>query len=44
MMESTTINNAVNAIKEVRELFTDIRSNLYREKKKMKLEKNSIIF
>ena len=32
-MESTTINNAVNAIKEVRELFTDIRSNLYREKK-----------
>ena len=26
-MESTTINNDINAIKEVRELFNDLRSN-----------------
>ena len=40
-MESTTINNA---IKEVRELFNELRSNLSREetKKKKKIEKNSI--
>ena len=39
-MESTTINNA---IKEVRELFNELRSNLSREEtKKKKIEKNSI--
>ena len=37
-MESTTINNA---IKEVRELFNELRSNISHEEKK-KLEKNSI--
>ena len=37
-MESTTINNA---IKEVRELFNELRSNLSREETK-KIEKNSI--
>ena len=30
-MESTTINNGINAIKEVRELFSELRSNLSRE-------------
>ena len=30
-MESTTINNDINAIKEVRELFSELRSNLSRE-------------
>ena len=38
MMKSTTINNA---IKEVRELFNELRSNLSREETK-KLENNSI--
>ena len=37
-MESTNINNA---IKEVRELFNELRSNLSREETK-KIEKNSI--
>ena len=37
-MKSTTINNA---IKEVRELFNELRSNFSREETK-KLEKNSI--
>ena len=37
-MKSTTINNA---IKEVRELFNELRSNLSREETK-KLENNSI--
>ena len=37
-MKSTTINNA---IKEVRELFNELRSNLSRKETK-KLEKNSI--
>ena len=37
-MESTTINNA---IKEVRELFNELRSNLSREETR-KIEKNSI--
>ena len=40
-MQSTTINNGINAIKEVRELFNVLRSNLSREEK-TKLEKNSI--
>ena len=40
-MESTTINNNINAIKEVRKLFNEIRSNLSREEI-TKLEKNSI--
>ena len=30
-MESTTINNDIYAIKEVRELFNEVRSNLSRE-------------
>ena len=38
-MESTTINNA---IKEVRELFNELRSNLSREETKKKIEKNSM--
>ena len=38
-MESTTINNA---IKEVRELFNELRCNLSREETKKKLEKNSM--
>ena len=33
-MESTTINNGINAIKEVRELFNKLRSNLSREETK----------
>ena len=33
-MESTTINNDINAIKEVRELFNEVRSNLLRKEKK----------
>ena len=33
-MESTTINNDINAIKEVRELFNELRSNLSREETK----------
>ena len=37
-MESTTINNAIN---DVRELFNELRSNLSREETK-KLENNSI--
>ena len=30
-MESATINNNINAVKEVRKLFNEIRSNLSRE-------------
>ena len=30
-MESTTINNSINAIKEVRKLFHDVRNNLSHE-------------
>ena len=33
-MESTTLNNNINAIKEVRELFNELRSNLSREETK----------
>ena len=33
-MESTTKNNNINAIKEVRELFSELRSNLSREETK----------
>ena len=33
-MESTTINNGINAIKEVRKLFNEIRSNLSHEETK----------
>ena len=33
-MESTTINNGINAIKEVRKLFNDVRNNLSHEKAK----------
>ena len=43
-MESTTINNA---IKEVRELFNEIRSNLYREETKRirdKLNKKEAVY
>ena len=38
-MESTTINNGINAIKEVRELFNEHRSNLPREETKRIREK-----
>ena len=38
-MKSTILNNA---IKEVRELFNELRSNLSRKETKKKLEKNSI--
>ena len=31
-MESTTINNDIEAINKVRELFNEIRSNLFRNK------------
>ena len=37
-MESTTINNNINAIKEGRELFNERRSNLSREEKLCKKE------
>ena len=33
-MESTTINNSINAIKEVRKLFNDVRNNLSDEETK----------
>ena len=33
-MELTSQNNNINAIKEVRELFNEIRSNLFREETK----------
>ena len=33
-MESTTINNSINAIKEVRKLFNDVRNNLFNEETK----------
>ena len=38
-MESTTINNSINAIKEVRKLFNDVRNNLsHEETKKIRKE------
>ena len=40
-MASRTTNKVITAIKEVRELFNELRSNLSREEK-TKLEKNSI--
>ena len=40
-MESTTINNDINAIKEVRVLFNELRSNLFR-KETRELEKKII--
>ena len=46
-MESTTINNNINALKEVRKLFNEIRSNLSREeinKIREKLYKNEAIY
>ena len=33
-MESATINNSINAIKEVRKLFNDVRNNLSHEETK----------
>ena len=33
-MESATINNSINAIKEVRKLFNDVRNNLSHEERK----------
>ena len=39
-MEPTTQNNGINAIKEVRKLFKERRSNLSR--KEIKLEKNFV--
>ena len=38
-MESTTINNGINAIKEIRKLFNELRSNLSHEKTK-RIRKN----
>ena len=38
-MESTTINNDINVIKEVRQLFNEVRTNLIREKTKRIREK-----
>ena len=38
-MESTTINNSINATKEVRKLFNEVRSNLSREETKRIREK-----
>ena len=38
-MESTTTNNGINAIKEVIELFNELRSNLSREETKKVREK-----
>ena len=46
-MESTTINNGINAIKEVRKLLNEIRSNLSREeinKIREKLLKNKATY
>ena len=46
-MESTTINNDINAIKEVRELFNECRSNLSCEETKRireKLRKKEAIY
>ena len=39
-MESRTTNNLINAIKEVRELFNELRSNLSRKENSCKFEKN----
>ena len=38
-MESTTINNSINATKQVRKLFNEVRSNLSREETKRIREK-----
>ena len=38
-MESITINNDINAIKEVRRLFNESKSNIYREETKKIREK-----
>ena len=46
-MESTTSNNDINVIKEVRELFNELKSNFSREKRnriKEKLYKKEAIF
>ena len=46
-MESTTINNDINAIKEVRKLFNERKSNLSREETKKireKLYKKEAVF
>ena len=39
-MESTKINNDINAIKEVTELFSELRSNLSREETRKIRKKN----
>ena len=46
-MESTTINNSINTIKQVRKLFNEVRSNLSREETKRireKLYKNEAVY
>ena len=46
-MESTTINNSINAIKEVRKLFNDVRNNLSHEETKKirkKLYKKKVVY
>ena len=42
-MESTTIDNGINAIKEVRKLFNELRSNLSHEETKRIRKKLHII-
>ena len=46
-MEPTTSNNGINAIKEARELFNELRSNLFHEETKRirkKLHKKETVY
>ena len=46
-MEPSTFNNGINAIKKVRELFNELRSNLSREETKKireKLHKKEVVY
>ena len=46
-MEPSTLNNGINAIKKVRELFNELRSNLSREETKKireKLHKKEVVY
>ena len=46
-MEPSTLNNGINAIKKVRELFNQLRSNLSREETKKireKLHKKEVVY
>ena len=42
-MESTTLNNSINAMKEVINLFNEVRSNLSREETKRIIKKRPYI-